>query len=373
MKKVLFISDYNFRIPGGAQKSMEIVMNGLSDKYKFFVLMPGEKIDNRDSHYTCICLEKFDTFLVNESFIKTIKITCAINRVINKIQPDLIHVHMVSSMSVVELLKKLIRIKCKLVYTERGVANQYSKITKVILMNTVKDFDKIITTTNINKRLYVDLYTHDAEKVTVIPNTAGPIFEGYKYELKLLNKKKYNLIKKTIMMNARLTYNKNWELSKRILFWMAQNFDFQYIIVIGSDRSEKDIQKCKIQLQQIEEIVGRDNFTGYYDLTLSELNELYYASDVFIMSSRSESFGRTAVEAMARGNVVFGTNIDGLAEVIGYSEYKYTTLDEFKDKFLSFQDKNLKTEQNKFYNKFIENYSLEKNLEAHKDIYGTLI
>ena len=45
MQKILFISDYSFKVPGGAQKSMEIIMNGLSDQYEFYVLMPGKKYE----------------------------------------------------------------------------------------------------------------------------------------------------------------------------------------------------------------------------------------------------------------------------------------------------------------------------------------
>lgn len=374
MEKILFISDYSFYVPGGAQKSMEIIMEGLCEKYEFWVLMPGKQYSPLSKKYKCICLEEFDTFLVNESLFKTLRLLSAMKKVFKTVNPAVIHAHMVSGMSALEIMKILGWLdKYKLVYTERGVADQYSKITRMIISHMVKNFDAVVTTTNYNKMMYQKLYQISENIISVIPNTAGAVFEEFDIQNIKIMKNKYGLKKKTVMMNARLTYNKNWDLSLEILKWLSSIDDFNYIVVVGSDQSEQDKKQCHELLKTIEGIVGNENLLGFCDISLEKLNELYYASDIFIMTSRSESFGRTAVEAMSRYNVVFGTNIDGLAEVIGIDDYKFSDLQEFKDKYNDLKkNRNIEDEKKMFYKRFCKNYSLRNNLELSNDLYQKL-
>ena len=372
MKKIIFISDYSFSVPGGAQKSMEIIMNGLENEYDFYVIMPGKKYENNEK-YKIIFLEEFDNLLINESISKSIKIMFKLYNIIRKIKPDIIHTHMVSSMSAIETLKVMKLINCKLIYTERGVANQYSKINQFILKLITKNFNKIVTTTSINKEIYIKNYRAKSNKVEIIPNTAGSYFEQYNKSKKELIKKSHGLTKKVIMLNGRLTYDKNWDLAKDILKFLSENYDFEYIIVIGSDKSQQDIDNCTRFFLEIEKILGKDNVKCFNDLRLKELSDLYYAADIFILTSRRESFGRTAVEAMARKVVVFGTDIDGLSEVIGFNNYRYTDLEDFKLKFMSHQKSNYEDESNKFYMRYQENYSEKRNLTLHRKLYSEVL
>lgn len=48
----------------------------------------------------------------------------------------------------------------------------------------------------------------------------------------------------------------------------------------------------------------------------SHLQSLYDRIDILLMPSRSEGFGLTAIEGMARGCVVVASNIGGLPEVV---------------------------------------------------------
>lgn len=371
-KKILFISDFSFHIPGGAQKSMEVIMEGLCDNYDFYVLMPGSTYKPESEKYKCICLEEFDDFLVNDSVLKSLKIIKAIRRVIKQLSPDIIHAHMLSGMAVLEILKVFRMIKGKVVYTERGVADQYSKINRFLIRKAVKNFDGIVVTTNYNQKLYSRLYNAIPEKTRVIPNTAGSLFEEYNPMMKRDEKQRIGFTKKVVMFNARLSYAKNWEMSLDVIKWINQEYDYQFIVVVGTDRSEKENSESKKMLEEIQECVGSENLCSYVNMDLSDLSRLYYAADVFIMTSRSESFGRTAVEAMSRSVVVFGTKIDGLSEVIGFDDYKFTDLDDFKEKFRLFESRGACAEQARFLERFRKNYTLETNLTLYDDLYKSL-
>lgn len=373
MRKILYISDYSFWVPGGAQKSMEIIMEGLYKEYDFYALMPGKKYNIHEDKYKTICIDSIDDFLVNISITQTLKVLTELRKVICELKPDIVHAHMVSGMSAIEVLKAMHLINCPVVYTERGVADQYSRITRLIIKMMVKNFDRIAVTTHYNQELYKELYNVENDKICVIPNTAGSQFEKFEPNKKKIAKKELGFSKQVIMFNARMTYNKNWEMSIEIIKWMARQYDYQYIVVIGSDQTRDDIEKCWKCLDEIKNIVGTNNLKSYVDISLDQLNELYYAADVFIMTSRSESFGRTAVEAMSRAAVVFGTNIDGLSEVIGNDNYKFNDVNEFQYKFQGYLNRDAETESKWFLNRFRTQYSLERNISAYRNLYESVL
>ena len=175
------------------------------------------------------------------------------------------------------------------------------------------------------------------------------------------------------MFSARYTYDKNWELTKQIIEYISGKGNFEFIIVVGSDKSQEDIRKCEILIQEIEGITGKNNIRTFIDLSLNDVNELYYASDIFILTSRTESFGRTAVEAMARKNIVFGTDVDGLSEVIGFEEYRYNSFEDFKEKFSLIDKVDINKEKERFYKRYKENFSTKINIEMHKHLYNELL
>lgn len=373
MKKILFLSDFSFNIPGGAQKSMEIIMDGLSNEFEFYIIMPGEKFDYQGA-YNIIFLKEFDNLLVNNNLVKTFKILMNLYKIIKELKPDVIHTHMVSTMSAVETLKMLGLLKgIKLIYTERGVATQYSKINQVILKRIARDFSKIITTTSINRSIYLNKYLASAEKVRVIPNTAGPLFEKYDHKKHKEMKAYYSVDKPVIMLNGRFAYDKNWEMAKEIIRYITTCYDYEFVIVLGSNKSEQHIAECEKFIKDLQIIAGENKVKGFIDLTLEELSDLYYIADFFILTSRRESFGRTAVEAMARNSIVFGTDIDGLAEVIEFKEYKYKHLDDFKAKFKDLHSKDVEKEKVRFYNRYVQYFSGKKNIDLHRDLYNTLL
>ncbi|WP_400243859.1 glycosyltransferase family 4 protein [Niallia sp. JL1B1071] len=372
-KRILFISDYSFNVPGGAQKSMEIIMQGLSSEFEFYVIMPGEKYEYKES-YKIIFLEDFDNLLINENVIKSSKILFDLMKQINIIKPNVIHTHMVSSMSGVGLLKWLKLLKnIQLIYTERGVPSYYSKINQFVIKYAIQNFSKIITTTNINRKKYLEMYSAPKDKVTTIPNTAGPLFDIYDSEKETSIKKAYGYSKKVVMFNGRYTDDKNWSLAKEIIKYLTSKFDYSFVVVLGSDKSEEDIKKCKKLIGEIESIVGKRNIISFIDLSLLELSDLYYLSDIFILTSNRESFGRTAVEAMSRKSTVFGTDIDGLAEVINFNDYKYKNLQDFVDKFTKFQEKDIEVEKERFYKRYVDNFSGKINIDLHREIYENQI
>lgn len=80
------------------------------------------------------------------------------------------------------------------------------------------------------------------------------------------------------------------------------------IVGDGSCRSLMERQVCDLNLSAYVEFVGRqaqENLQDYYD-----------GIDILLMPSRSEGFGLTAIEGMARGCVIVASDVGGLSEVV---------------------------------------------------------
>lgn len=135
----------------------------------------------------------------------------------------------------------------------------------------------------------------------------------------------------------------------------------------GSLRSTMEQQAHKSGLNDLIEFVGRQpqsTLQGYYDQI-----------DVLLMPSRSEGFGLTAIEGMARGCVPVVANTGGLPEVVttecGYL-HKPDDLKDIADKILDASD--IKTIADKSYNSFqcSRKFSSEKYYIQIRDLYATM-
>lgn len=79
-------------------------------------------------------------------------------------------------------------------------------------------------------------------------------------------------------------------------------------MIVGDGENRKKLEYLKKKLGLDEHII----FTGNRD----DIAEILAALDLFVLSSVSEGFGRSAVEAMACGKAVVASNVGGLSEVV---------------------------------------------------------
>lgn len=114
----------------------------------------------------------------------------------------------------------------------------------------------------------------------------------------------------------------------------------------------------------------------FHNVTQEVMSNLYYMSDIFILTSDRESFGRTAIEAMSRKCVVIGRNVGGLPEVIGKEEnILECDVNAFSERILFYKSNidSLNKDKEWFLNRFINNYTVNANTEKHKSIYDDIV
>lgn len=371
---ILFLSDVSLDIVGGAQESMKVIMHGLKNKYNFKIVTPK---NNEKHDFNIIELSEYkDLTLRGKKITDIIKIIKKLDIIIKTNNINIIHVQMPSTMLLIGIMKafNLINSNIKIIYTDRGVLNKYKKKTYYGIKVFSTFFLKIILTTNANKKLYEDILNINKNKLDVIYNTAGEIFEEYDDKKRIANREKlkFSVNDKVVMFAGRFSKDKNWTLALDIVKELPSNT--KVIIALGSNKTPDNILRCKEFIETLEDYVGKENIRSYIDISLTEINNLYYASDIFILTSSTESFGRTAIEAMSRKNVVYGTNIDGLKEVIWFKENLYTTKEEIilKIKEIINDEQKLNEEKCKFYDRFNNIFSLENNLKAYNYLYESL-
>ena len=118
-------------------------------------------------------------------------------------------------------------------------------------------------------------------------------------------------------------------------------------------------------------------FTGF--IRGKRLRDIYTVSDIFVMSSISEPFGLTALEAAHHGDVLILTKQYGVAEVIRSSmEYDFWDVEKLADEIIAISKSpalrdTLKEGVAREYNKFSWSDVAEKvknvynEVEKHKE------
>lgn len=114
-----------------------------------------------------------------------------------------------------------------------------------------------------------------------------------------------------------LTPLKGQEEFLRAAVQVLKQIPTAYFIIAGIDHSRGKEHRARIQ-RLIEELdlAERVRLVGW----LEDLAQLYCALDVFVSSSRTESFGLALAEAMAAGTPVVATETEGAGELIQSGE-----------------------------------------------------
>jgi len=228
-------------------------------------------------------------------------------------------------------------------------------VAKFIEKIAYKDADKIILTSEKDKRFVVKKFEIKPEKVEVIPNYIDiDLFKP----LNLL-KEKNNLI-----FVGRLEEEKNlFNLIEAIAMLPVK------LVIVGRGSLKeklKSFAKEKNAKVEFKESIPNEKLP-------EELNK----SEIFILPSFYEGCPKVLLEAMACGLPCIGTNVEGIKDIIKHRENGYLCEPDaksIKKAILEIlNDKNLKEKISQNARKTIlEKFSLEKILEKEIKIYQSL-
>ncbi|MGQ8336069.1 glycosyltransferase family 4 protein [Sunxiuqinia sp. A32] len=167
--------------------------------------------------------------------------------------------------------------------------------------------DKIITVSNLTRRIVIEKYGVDPEKVTTVYNAVEPVSQEEKIKLKK------GVEDKIVTFLGRITMQKGPEYFVEAANMVLQKMNNVRFIMAGSG----DMMNAMIKRAAELKISDRFHFTGF--LKGDDVFDMFRMSDVFVMPSVSEPFGIVPLEAMQTNVPVIISNQSGVAEILKFA------------------------------------------------------
>ena len=187
--------------------------------------------------------------------------------------------------------------------------------------------DKIIAVSEATKRIIHDKYHIPLSKIDVVYNSLDENYDTNDY---FFNKNAYGYLQSlksqgyTIISTVgRFTIQKGLHnLMHAAALAISQNPKLIFVFA-GDGEERNELINLAADLGISQNVI----FTGF--IRGQKLRDIYSISDIFVMSSISEPFGLTALEAAHHGDALILTKQSGVSEII-WSAMKYDFWDEQK-------------------------------------------
>ncbi len=174
--------------------------------------------------------------------------------------------------------------------------------------------DKIVAVSQATKDLIVRKYEIPADKIEVgyngfdgMENDGQYVYDDSRYRyLEGLKKDGYTIVSTV----GRFTLQKGlWHMMRAASLALSRHPKLMFLFA-GDGEQRDELLRQSADLKISENVM----FTGF--IRGSQLRDIYSISDVFVMSSVSEPFGLTALEAAHHGNALVITKQSGVGEVL---------------------------------------------------------
>jgi glycogen(starch) synthase len=180
--------------------------------------------------------------------------------------------------------------------------------------------DRIIAVSQITKNIIIEQYGIPADKIDVVHNAidVASFDDGYEYDrrtyryLEGLKSEGHTIISAV----TRMTIQKGLEHLVRAFAKASTKYDRIALLLAGDGEQRNELVELASELGVSDKIF----FTGF--VRGKQWRDSFSVSDIFVLSSVSEPFGLTALEAAHHDNAIIMTRQSGVAEVL-YNTFKY--------------------------------------------------
>jgi len=182
----------------------------------------------------------------------------------------------------------------------------------------------VIATTPIQLDMLLDDYGLNRSRVHMIPpgyddNRFYPVSESSRQMIR----QRLGIEGRVVLALGRLATNKGYDLLIDGFSVLASRIpDARLRLALGGENLDQQEATILRQLHEQVNALGladRVDFTGF--IPDDELADYYRAADLFVLSSRYEPFGMTAIEAMASGTPTVITVHGGLFRAVSYGRH----------------------------------------------------
>jgi len=237
---------------------------------------------------------------------------------------DAIHAHdwltMEAGMRAKELTNKPLIVHVHATEFDRAGGNSGNPVVHEIEYQGLIMADRIFAVSEITKQIIVSKYGIPAEKVEVVYNAIDTLSlnDGYEYDdhtyryLEGLKAEGYTVVSAI----TRLTVQKGLGNLVRAMAKAIAKYDRLVLLLAGDGEQRDELIRLAADLGIADKVF----FTGF--VRGKQWRDAYSVSDVFVLSSISEPFGLTALEAAHHDNALIITNQSGVGEVL-HSIFRY--------------------------------------------------
>jgi glycosyltransferase involved in cell wall biosynthesis len=232
--------------------------------------------------------------------------------------PDVIHAHdwltMDAGVRAKELTNSELIVHVHATEFDRSGNNTGNPMVHEIEYHGLMMADKIFAVSQVTKDIIVEKYKIPADKIEVVHNgiDVDDFNDGYEYDINTykyledLKKEGYTVVS-TI---TRFTIQKGLEYFVRAAALACSKYPRIVFLLAGDGEQRDELISLASELGISDKIF----FTGF--VRGKKWRDAYSVSDAFVMSSVSEPFGLTALEAAHHGNVLIITRQSGVGEVL---------------------------------------------------------
>jgi glycosyltransferase involved in cell wall biosynthesis len=237
---------------------------------------------------------------------------------------DAIHAHdwltMEAGMRAKELTNKPLIVHVHATEFDRAGGNPGNPIVHEIEYQGLIMADRIFAVSEITKQIIVEKYNIPADKIEVVYNAIDTLSldDGYEYDqrtyryLEGLKAEGYTIVSAV----TRLTIQKGLGNLVRAMAKAIEKYDRFALLLAGDGEQRDELIRLAADLGISDKVF----FTGF--VRGKQLRDAYSVSDVFVLSSISEPFGLTALEAAHHDNALIITKQSGVGEVL-HSIFRY--------------------------------------------------
>jgi len=247
-----------------------------------------------------------------------------VERLVSKKKFDAIHAHdwltMEAGIRAKQLTDAPLIVHVHATEFDRAGGNQGNPIVHEIEYQGLMVADRIIAVSQITKNIIIEKYGIPADKIDVMHNAidVDSFNDGYEYDnrtyryLEGLKDEGYTIISAV----TRFTIQKGLEYLVRSVAKANERYDRIALLLAGDGEQRDELIALAADLGISDKVF----FTGF--VRGKQWRDAYSVSDIFVMSSVSEPFGLTALEAAHHDNALILTKQSGVAEVL-HSIFKY--------------------------------------------------
>lgn len=256
---------------------------------------------------------------------------------LTSVQPDVIHAHdwltMEAGVRAKELTGAPLIVHVHATEFDRSGEQYGNPIVHEIEQEALLMADRIIAVSNITKSIIVQRYGIPAENVEVVHNAIDlDSFGEYEYDqrdyryIEALKHEGYTVVATL----TRFTVQKGLTHLMRAAARAAEKYD-RFVFLLAGDGEQRDEL---IQMAADLGIADKVYFTGF--VRGKQWRDVYSVADIFVMSSVSEPFGLTALEAAHHESALLISKQSGVGEVLKHTfKFDYWDTDVLADQIVS--------------------------------------